>query len=222
MVKILSIVAVVAVACVAIYLATGSQQKSSKDASTEPGTEQSTATKDVAKNGHAVATFAGGCFWCMEPPFDKLNGVISTTSGYTGGTTPNPTYEHVSTEDTGHYEAIEVIYDPKAISYEELLEVFWKNVDPTQANGQFCDIGNSYLSAIFVHDNSQREAAEETKANWSKEFDKELATEILNAPAFYIAEDYHQDYYQKNPLRYKYYRYACGRDAQLQQVWAGK
>jgi peptide-methionine (S)-S-oxide reductase len=169
----------------------------------------------------AVATFAGGCFWCMEPPFDALDGVISTTSGYTGGHTVNPTYEEVSAGGTGHAEAVQVEYDPKKISYDELLEVFWHNIDPTAVNRQFCDRGSQYRSAIFVHDEQQRQAAERSKADLeqTKPFAGEIVTEIVPAGPFYAAEDYHQDYYEKNPLRYKYYRFRCGRDARLEELW---
>ena len=169
----------------------------------------------------AVATFAGGCFWCMEPPFDKLGGVLSTTSGYTGGHVKKPSYKEVSAGGTGHTEAIQVRYDPEKISYGELLEVFWRNIDPTVANRQFCDGGSQYRSGIFVHDAAQREAAERSKAELeaNKPLDGPIVTEIVNAETFYPAEDYHQDYYLKNPIRYKYYRYGCGRDKRLQELW---
>ena len=169
----------------------------------------------------ATATFAGGCFWCMEPPFDKLDGVISTTSGYTGGTKVNPTYEEVSAGRTGHAEAVQVVYDPKRVSYEKLLDVFWHNVDPTQKNGQFCDYGSQYRTGIFVHDGEQKRLAEASKAalQKSKPFKDDVVTEIVAATTFYPAEEYHQDYYIKNPLRYKFYRTGCGRDARLKEVW---
>jgi peptide-methionine (S)-S-oxide reductase len=167
------------------------------------------------------AIFAGGCFWCMEPPFDKLDGVISTTSGYTGGHTVNPSYEQVSAGGTGHAEAVKVVYDPTKISYEKLLAVYWKNIDPTTANGQFCDHGNQYRSAIFYHDDAQKAAAEkslaELKAN--KPFKQAIVTQLVPASTFYPAEDYHQNYYLKNPIRYKFYRYSCGRDRRLEQLW---
>ncbi len=168
-----------------------------------------------------VATFAGGCFWCMEPPFDKLDGVISTTSGYTGGHLKKPSYKQVSAGGTGHAEAIQVRYDPEKISYEELLEVFWRNIDPTAVDRQFCDGGSQYRSGIFVHDAAQREAAERSKAELeaNKPFDGPIVTEIVDADTFYPAEDYHQDYYLKNPIRYKYYRYGCGRDKRLEELW---
>ncbi len=175
----------------------------------------------------AKATFAGGCFWCMEPPFDKLDGVISTTSGYTAGQKLNPTYEEVSAGRTGHAEAVQIVYDPKKVSYEKLLEVFWHNVDPTIKDAQFCDHGNQYRTGIFVHDEQQKLAAEKSKAELdkSKPFKAALVTEITSATQFYPAEDYHQDYYMKNPIRYKFYRNGCGRDARLKELWgdlAGK
>lgn len=172
--------------------------------------------------GLAVATFAGGCFWCMEPPFDKLEGVISTTSGYTGGAKRNPTYREVSSGGgTGHAEAVQVVYDPAKVSYEKLLQVFWVNVDPTDAGGQFCDRGSQYRTGIFVHDATQRKLAEASKAalEKSKPFKEPVVTEIVPAGEFWAAEDYHQDYYKKNPLRYKYYRNGCGRDQRLQALW---
>ena len=169
----------------------------------------------------AKATFAGGCFWCMEPPFDKLDGVLSTTSGYTGGTKVNPTYQEVSAGVTGHAEAVQVEYDPKRVSYEKLLDVFWHNVDPPQKDGQFCDHGNQYRTAIFAQDDEQKRLADASKAalSKSKPFKGEIVTEIVAASKFYPAEDYHQDYYMKNPIRYKYYRTGCGRDARLKEVW---
>ena len=169
----------------------------------------------------AKATFAGGCFWCMEPPFDKLDGVISTTSGYTGGTKANPTYEQVSAGSTGHAEAVQVTYDPKKVSYEKLLDVFWHNIDPTQKDAQFCDHGTQYRSGIFYHDADQKRLAEASKAalDKSKPFKGAIVTEITQAATFYPAEEYHQDYYLKNPVRYKYYRSGCGRDNRLKEVW---
>ena len=170
----------------------------------------------------ATATFAGGCFWCMQPPFDHLDGVVSTTVGYTGGTVPNPTYEQVSAGGTGHAESIEVRYDPRKVTYASLLDVFWHNVDPLTANGQFCDMGNQYRTAIFYHDDEQRRLAEESKAalERSGRFGQQpIVTEIVPAGPFYPAEDYHQSYYEKNPLRYKFYRYNCGRDERLEKLW---
>ncbi|HXV65459.1 MAG TPA: peptide-methionine (S)-S-oxide reductase MsrA [Vicinamibacteria bacterium] len=167
------------------------------------------------------ATFAGGCFWCMEPPFDALEGVISTTSGYIGGRVENPSYEQVSYGGTGHLEAVEILYDPKKVSYEKLLEVFWVNVNPTDGAGQFCDRGSQYATAIFFHDEEQRRLAEESKREIeeSGRLDKKIVTPIREATAFYRAEEYHQDYYTKNPFRYKLYRAGCGRDRILRQLW---
>ncbi|TQV68277.1 peptide-methionine (S)-S-oxide reductase MsrA [Exilibacterium tricleocarpae] len=167
------------------------------------------------------AIFAGGCFWCMEPPFDKLPGVISTTSGYIGGHVANPTYKQVTRGRTGHTEAVKVVYDPQVVSYETLLQVFWRNIDPVDKRGQFCDKGSQYRPGIFYRDEQQRAAAQSSKDALvaSGRFTQELATEITEAGVFYIAEEYHQDYYQKNPLRYKFYRSRCGRDQRLAELW---
>ncbi len=172
----------------------------------------------LAENERAV--FAGGCFWCMEPPFDKLDGVISTVSGYSGGQTDNPTYESTSTGKTGHYEVVQVEYDPAKISYEKLLEVFWMNIDPFDDRGQFCDKGPQYRAAIFFNNEEQKKSAIESKQSLQKRIKgrPELVTEILPTQKFYVAEDYHQNYYQKNPIRYKYYRFGCGRDQRLKQI----
>ena len=169
--------------------------------------------------GPAEAIFAGGCFWCMEPPFDRLNGVLDTVAGYTGGRTENPTYEQVKTGRTGHLESLRVTYDPKQLAYHDLLEVFWRNVDPTQKNGQFCDDGPQYRSAIFVRDQQERKLAEESKQAIETKLNRSVHTEILDAETFFQAEDYHQNYYQKNPVKYKFYRWKCGRDARLQALW---
>lgn len=166
-----------------------------------------------------VATFAGGCFWCMEPPYDKLDGVLSTTSGYAGGRTEDPTYREVSSGRTGHLEVLQVEYDPSRVSYEELLEVFWRNIDPHDPRGQFCDKGEQYQAAIFALNDGQRAAAEASKTAVEAELSEPVVTEIRPAAKFYPAEDYHQDYYKKNPVRYKFYRWNCGRDQRLQQVW---
>ncbi|MDQ3160013.1 MAG: peptide-methionine (S)-S-oxide reductase MsrA [Pseudomonadota bacterium] len=166
-----------------------------------------------------MAIFAGGCFWCMEPPFDALPGVISTTSGYTGGHTQNPTYEQTSAGDTGHTEAVEVRYDPAKVSYEKLLDVFWLNVDPFAVDRQFCDSGSQYRSGIFPANPEQRRSAEASKEKLTARFNQAIATEITDATTFYPAEKYHQDYYQKNAVRYKFYRFNCGRDARLEAVW---
>jgi peptide-methionine (S)-S-oxide reductase len=170
----------------------------------------------------AKATFAGGCFWCMEPPYDELEGVISTISGYTGGTKKNPTYEEVSAGTTGHAEAVQITYDPTKISYEKLLDVFWHNIDPLTANAQFCDSGSQYRSAIFYHDQTQKTLAEASKKRLQDRFKQPFVTEIVRASEFYPAEDYHQDYYKKNPIRYKIYRYGCGRDSRLQELWGAQ
>jgi peptide-methionine (S)-S-oxide reductase len=183
--------------------------------------EKSEERKTGSDKSLAIATFAGGCFWCMEPPYDKLDGVISTTSGYTGGRKKNPTYEEVSGGTTGHAEAVQVTYDPTKVSYQKLLEVFWKNIDPFTPNAQFCDHGSQYRSAIFYHDEEQKRAAEASKQKLEKSgrFTQPIVTEIVPAGEFYPAEDYHQDYYQNNPVRYKYYRYRCGRDEALEKIW---
>jgi peptide-methionine (S)-S-oxide reductase len=172
-----------------------------------------------APPGTAKATFAGGCFWCMEPPYDKLDGVISTISGYAGGKKKNPTYEEVSAGTTGHTEVVQVTYDPKKVTYEKLLDVFWRNIDPLAANRQFCDVGSQYRTAIFYHDENQKRLAEESRKALAKRFKEPIVTEIAAYTEFFPAEDYHQDYYIKNPLRYKYYRYNCGRDQRLEALW---
>jgi len=167
------------------------------------------------------ATFAGGCFWCMEPPFEALDGVVSVTSGYTGGTKQNPTYEEVSSGTTGHAESVQILYDPARISYDKLLDVYWHNVDPTDATGQFCDHGTQYRPAIFVHDDEQMRLAEasRTALEKTKPFSGEIVVAIVPASVFWPAEEYHQKYHSKNPIRYKYYRSRCGRDARLAQLW---
>jgi peptide-methionine (S)-S-oxide reductase len=174
-----------------------------------------------APTEHAVAIFAGGCFWCMQPPFDALPGVLSTTAGYTGGSLVNPSYEQVSSGGTGHREAVQVEFDPKRVSYAQLLDVFWHNVDPTDSGGQFCDRGGQYTTAIFA--SGQEQLAEATaakeKLDASHRLPQPVVTSILPAGPFYPAEDYHQKYYQKNPLRYKVYRAGCGRDHVLEQLW---
>jgi methionine-S-sulfoxide reductase len=185
------------------------------------GTVAQQDTSTMTTDGQAIATFAGGCFWCMEPPYDKLDGVISTTSGYTGGSKADPTYKEVSRGGTGHAEAVQIVYDPGKVSYEQLLEVFWHNVDPLDAGGQFCDRGDSYRTALFVHDEEQRRLAEASKQALadSDRFAQPIVTEVVDAGTFYPAEDYHQDYYEKNPIRYKFYRWNCGRDQRLADLW---
>lgn len=177
------------------------------------------AAADPAPVKPARATFAGGCFWCMEPPFDKLPGVSATVSGYTGGQHKQPKYEEVSRGTTGHVEALQVAYDPTQISYQQLLDVFWRNVDPLDGGGQFCDRGHQYTTAIFYHDAGQKQLAEQSKAKIAAQLGRDALTPIRPAAEFYAAEEYHQDYYQRNPLRYKYYRYRCGRDQRLEQLW---
>ena len=174
-----------------------------------------------AEKSPETAIFAGGCFWCMEPPFDKLDGVISTTSGYTSGHKKNPTYKEVSAGSTGHTEAIQITFDPEKISYAELLEVFWRNIDPVAVNRQFCDSGTQYRSGIYYLNETQEKTAKNSlqKLQKNKPFEEAIATELIAASTFYPAEDYHQDYYLKNPLRYKFYRYSCGRDQRLDELW---
>jgi peptide-methionine (S)-S-oxide reductase len=170
----------------------------------------------------STAVFAGGCFWCVEADFDKVDGVVSTISGYTGGKVANPTYKQVSHEKTGHYEAVKVTYDPDKVSYDALVDYYFHHIDPTDATGQFCDKGESYRSAVFVADAEQREVAEAEvdMINASGVLGTPVVTQILDASTFWPAEDYHQDYYKKNPLKYRYYRTACGRDARVKKVWA--
>ncbi len=167
-----------------------------------------------------TAIFAGGCFWCMEKPYDKIDGVISTVSGYTGGHTENPTYKQTSTGTTGHYEALLVEYDPAKVEYEKLLDIFWKNIDPFDDKGQFCDKGPQYRAAIFTKNEKEKELAKKSKDALQKTLNGKaiIVTEVLPAKQFYNAEDYHQNYYKKNPVRYRYYRYGCGRDNRLEQV----
>ena len=171
----------------------------------------------------AVATFASGCFWCTESDFEKVPGVVEAVSGYIGGTDPDPTYQEVSAGGTGHAEAVQLRYDPEIVSYEQLLDVYWHNVDFLDAGGQFCDRGDQYRSAIFVHDEAQKQAALESKKEleMAGRFDRPVVTQISEAGAFHPAEDYHQDYYKKNPIRYKFYRYNCGRDQRLAELWQG-
>lgn len=165
------------------------------------------------------ATFAGGCFWCMEPPFEKIPGVASVTSGYTGGEQVNPTYEEVSSGRTGHAEAVEILYDPAKVTYAQLLDVFWHNIDPLQADGQFCDHGRQYRTGIYTHDAEQKQLAEQSKAQVTAKFQRPIVTEIVPAGRFYPAEEYHQDYYRRNAVRYFTYRAGCGRDRRLQELW---
>jgi peptide-methionine (S)-S-oxide reductase len=204
------LIAAIAIAAAGV-LATASRLPSSAAESAAPQMEK----------GLEKATFAGGCFWCMEPPFEKLEGVVSVVSGYTGGSMKNPSYEQVSSGRTQHMESVQITYDPKKVTYAKLLEVFWHNIDPTDPGGQFCDRGKQYRTAIFFHTEEQRRLAEESKAalEASGKLPKPIVTEIRPASAFYAAEDYHQDYYKKNPINYKRYRSGCGRDGVLERLW---
>lgn len=166
-----------------------------------------------------TATFAGGCFWCVEADFDKIPSVVETLSGYTGGRVENPTYKQVSSGGTGHLESVQITYEPDQVTYEDLLTAFWHSVDPTDAGGQFCDRGESYTTAIFVHDEEQRRAAEASKTAAEKELGQEIVTRIEDAGPFYQAEEYHQDFYNKSPIRYRYYRWSCGRDQRVEELW---
>lgn len=191
------------------------------------GSVTTASASDKGKGGEMLsaklekATFAGGCFWCMEPPFEKLKGVVSVVAGYTGGTTENPTYQDVSSGKTGHAEAVEVTYDPSQITYDQLLDVFWRNIDPTAKNQQFVDVGSQYRTAVFYHNDKQKQLAEESKNKLaaSGKFKKPIVTEIVPAGKFYPAEEYHQDYYKKNSSRYKFYRFNSGRDEYLERIW---
>jgi len=178
----------------------------------------------AAASSAAKATFAGGCFWCMESPFESLDGVVSVTVGYTGGAKVNPTYEQVSAGGTGHAESVQIVYDPAKISYQKLLEIFWHNIDPLTSDAQFCDHGHQYRSAIFFHDATQKKLAEESKRalEASGRFKQPIVTEITAASTFYPAEEYHQHYHTKNPIRYRFYRTTCGRDRRLQELWGDK
>lgn len=189
-------------------------------ADNRPGASSTAAASEAVDGPTAVATFAGGCFWCMEGPFDQLDGVLSTTSGYIGGHVENPSYQAVTTGRTGHTEAVEVVYNPEKVDYETLLQVFWLNIDPTDQNKQFCDRGSQYRSGIFFHDADQQALANASLEAIRSQHDFEVIhTEITRADTFYPAEEYHQDYYLKNPVRYKYYRTSCGRDRVLNRLW---
>ena len=187
-------------------------------------TKQAKPAAETPSGSTAIATFAGGCFWCTEADFDKVDGVISTTSGYIGGRTANPTYDSVSAGNSGHAEAVQVVFDPSKVTYSKLLEYYWRTIDPTTKDRQFCDSGNQYRAAIFTHDEQQRALAEASKKALSanKPFREPIVTEIVNATQFYPAEEYHQDYHTKNPVRYKFYRANCGRDARLKQLWGSQ
>ena len=176
----------------------------------------------AAQQPAAEAIFGGGCFWCMEEALEKVPGVTSVVSGYSGGTVKNPTYEQVSGGGTGHVEVVRVTFDPAKITYAQLLDAFWHNVDPTDGSGQFCDRGDQYRPVIFVRDEEQRAAAEKSKQALAGRFKQGVATRIETAAAFYPAEGYHQDYYKKNPVQYRFYKFSCGRAARLAAVWDGK
>ena len=196
---------ILALGMLAAGLAHGQQQPSSP-------------TPPAAKT--AIATFAGGCFWCMESDFDKVSGVIRTTSGYIGGKTPDPTYQQVSAGGTGHAEAIQIVFDPAKVTYAQLLDVFWRNIDPLAKDRQFCDSGDQYRSAVFFHDEAQRRLADASLKKIAAQFaPRQVHTQVAAATRFYPAEDYHQDYYLKNPTRYKFYRWNCGRDRRLEELW---
>lgn len=175
----------------------------------------------ASDDGEAQAVLAGGCFWCMQPPYDDVDGVLDTEVGFTGGHVEDPTYQEVVQGGTGHYEAVRITYDPERIGYEEILEIFWRNIDPLDGGGQFCDRGDHYRAAIFAANDAERSAAEASKEALedSGRFDQPIVTEVLDAASFYLAEEYHQDYYKKNPLRYRFYRASCGRDGRLEELW---
>ena len=209
------------------YAANNAESSRAQASAAETRSVEKTPSLETAAN-YRTAVFAGGCFWCMEPPYDKLTGVISTISGYAGGHMLAPTYRDVTGGRSGHLEVVRITYDPAQVSYETLLEVFWRNVDPLDGGGQFCDRGQSYATAIFTQTERQRKLAEASKtkiaATLSEVSELPIATDIrpLNSPGFYSAEDYHQDYYLKNPLRYKFYRKSCGRDSRLEALWVGR
>ncbi len=213
----LSAIALALLSSLAAQAQTSQAQTAAKPSATTPAATPAA----TAAPATAIATFAGGCFWCVEADFDKVPGVLSTTSGYTGGTLANPSYKQVSTNTTGHAEAVQIVYDPAKVGYAQLLAVFWRNIDPTTKNRQFCDVGSSYRSAIFANDDMQLAAAKASLADLekTKPFKDPIVTTVERAAAFYPAETEHQDYYKKNQLRYQYYRSSCGRDARLAQLW---
>jgi peptide-methionine (S)-S-oxide reductase len=215
-----------ALSAVLLLAGCGARSSASDAGSSASGAASGAATTAADDSTQALdpavadtATFAGGCFWCMEPPFDKLDGVAATVSGYAGGSVANPSYEQVTAGTTGHAESLRVVYDSTKVSYEDLLYVFWRNIDPLDNGGQFCDRGSSYRPVLFVHDARQRRLAEQSKQQIAQRFDQPLKVPIEPLDAFYRAETYHQNYYQKNPTRYKTYRRGCGRDARLQELW---
>lgn len=194
------------VAALGLALATGAM----------PARAQQTSTPQT---NTATATFAAGCFWCVEEVFDKVDGVLETISGYTGGSVENPSYEQVSSGGTGHTEAVRIVYDPAKVRYERLLQVFWHNVDPFDARGQFCDRGEQYRSGIFAHTPEQQRLAAASKASVEAQFGKPVATRVYESAPFYDAEDYHQNYYARNALRYRFYKWSCGREQRLDDIW---
>jgi peptide-methionine (S)-S-oxide reductase len=205
-------------------LTRGRGLRASSPSFTKEGLEMTGEPKDTGERRLERATFAGGCFWCMEPPYEGVEGVVSVTPGYTGGTTENPTYEEVCSGSTGHAESVEIVYDPSKVGYERLLLIFWRSIDPTATNRQFCDVGTQYRTAIFYHGEKQKRLAEESKKaiEESKRFTVPLATEIVPAGRFYPAEEYHRGYHKKNPLRYRSYRAGSGRDLRIQEIWGKK
>ena len=208
-----------ALAACAPSTATGPSSASVQDVSSHPSSKALTVS-DISAGDLKTAVFAGGCFWCIESDFEKLNGVTDVVSGYTGGRTADPTYKSVSYTETGHFEAVKVTYDPELVNYEQLLEYYWRHIDPTDPNGQFCDKGSSYRTAIFAdetHIDPARQSKNDTAI--SKPFDGPVVTEILPLGKFHLAEEYHQDYYKKNPNHYRRYRTGCRRDARLEQLW---
>jgi len=210
--------------CVGIAWASNDIESSQIDAGIKEPIALELRQADSAAVSRASAIFAGGCFWCMESPYDKLEGVLSTTSGYTGGQLKNPSYKQVSAGNSGHIEALQVVYDPSKITYQQLLEVFWINIDPLDGGGQFCDRGSQYTAAIFYADDLQRQGAQDSLVALvdTAMFEQPIQTKIIAASQFYPAESYHQNYYQRNPVRYKYYRWNCGRDQRLQALWGKK
>ncbi len=191
----------------------------STSASAETNSGDTLVSTEAIPEGQATAVFAMGCFWCAESDFEKVDGVVDVISGYTGGRVKSPTYEQVTYAETGHYEAVLVTYDTSKVSYDDLLKVFWKNVDPFDARGQFCDKGTSYLAAVFPGNDEEAKAAEASKERWEEHFGREIVTAIVERDDFYAAEEYHQDYYSKNPIRYSRYRNGCRRDERLEAVW---
>lgn len=195
------------------------ESPSNEPANPEAATEAAIPTQTTPMEGQREALFAGGCFWCMEGPFEALDGVVNVVSGYTDGDVVDPTYEQVSSGTTGHAEAVRVIYDPSRITYERLLEVYWHNVDPTDGGGQFCDRGNQYRTGVYVHNDEERRLAEASKVAAQANVEEPIVTPITDASPFYDAEEYHQNFYLTHPTRYRSYRNGCGRDRRLEQLW---